>query len=39
VSLAAHCAAVSVYATFEQTTPEEFQRVIGVNLLGRPMGR
>lgn len=27
-------AAVSIYATFEQTTPEEFERVIDVNLIG-----
>jgi len=30
----AHFAATSVYAPFRETTPEEFQRVIDVNLLG-----
>ena len=30
-----HLAAVSIYAPFEQTTPEEFRRVIDVNLLGQ----
>lgn len=29
-----HLAAVSIYATFEETTPEEFKRIIDVNLLG-----
>ena len=33
-----HCAAVSIYATFEQTTPEEFQRVIDTNLMGQVYG-
>jgi NAD(P)-dependent dehydrogenase (short-subunit alcohol dehydrogenase family) len=33
-----HCAAVALYATFEQTTPEEFRRVIEVNLLGQAYG-
>jgi NAD(P)-dependent dehydrogenase (short-subunit alcohol dehydrogenase family) len=33
-----HCAAVAVYATFEQTTPDEFKRVIDVNLLGQAYG-
>jgi NAD(P)-dependent dehydrogenase (short-subunit alcohol dehydrogenase family) len=33
-----HLAAVSVYAAFEQTTPEEFRRVIDVNLLGQVYG-
>jgi NAD(P)-dependent dehydrogenase (short-subunit alcohol dehydrogenase family) len=33
-----HCAAVSLYATFEQTTPEEFRQVIGVNLIGQAYG-
>jgi NAD(P)-dependent dehydrogenase (short-subunit alcohol dehydrogenase family) len=33
-----HLAAVSVYAPFEQTTPEEFRRVIDVNLLGQVHG-
>lgn len=28
-------AAVSVYAAFQDTTPEEFKRVIDVNLLGQ----
>jgi len=30
----AHFAATSVYAPFRETTPEEFQRVVDVNLLG-----
>jgi len=34
----AHVAAVSVYATFEQTKPEEFRRVVEVNLLGQVNG-
>ncbi len=29
-----HAAAVSVYAPFEQTTPEEFARVLTVNVMG-----
>jgi NAD(P)-dependent dehydrogenase (short-subunit alcohol dehydrogenase family) len=29
------CAAVAVYPTFEQTMPEEFKRVIDVNLMGQ----
>jgi NAD(P)-dependent dehydrogenase (short-subunit alcohol dehydrogenase family) len=33
-----HLAAVSLYATFEQTTPEEFKRIIEVNLLGQVYG-
>src|SRR5919109_4041428 len=33
-----HLAAVSVYAPFEQTTPEEFRRIIDVNLLGQVYG-
>ncbi len=33
-----HAAAVAVYATFEQTTPEEFRRVIEVNLVGQAHG-
>jgi NAD(P)-dependent dehydrogenase (short-subunit alcohol dehydrogenase family) len=33
-----HAAAVALYATFEQTTPEEFRRVIEVNLLGQAHG-
>ena len=34
----AHVAAVSIYATFEQTTPDEFARVIAVNLMGQAHG-
>jgi NAD(P)-dependent dehydrogenase (short-subunit alcohol dehydrogenase family) len=30
-----HLAAVGLFATFEQTTPEEFARVIDVNLMGQ----
>lgn len=33
-----HLAATSVFAPFEQTTPEEFKRVIEVNLLGQAYG-
>ncbi|MEH2212178.1 SDR family oxidoreductase [Nostoc sp.] len=33
-----HCAAVNLYATFEQTTPEEFKRIIDVNLIGQVHG-
>lgn len=33
-----HVAAVNLYATFEQTTPEEFQRIIDVNLMGQVYG-
>src|ERR671926_1489745 len=33
-----HLAAVGLYATFEQTTPEEFARVIDVNLMGQVYG-
>ncbi len=33
-----HCAAVSIYATFENTTPEEFKQVIEVNLMGAVHG-
>jgi NAD(P)-dependent dehydrogenase (short-subunit alcohol dehydrogenase family) len=33
-----HCAAVSLYATFEETTPEEFARLIEVNLVGQAYG-
>lgn len=33
-----HNAAVALYATFEQTTPEEFKRVIDVNLIGQVHG-
>ena len=34
----AHLAAVSVYANLEQTTPEEWRRVIDVNLNGQAYG-
>ncbi|HEX8683249.1 MAG TPA: SDR family oxidoreductase [Ardenticatenaceae bacterium] len=33
-----HLAAVSIYATFDETTPEEFRRVVEVNLLGQAHG-
>ncbi|HEX8552948.1 MAG TPA: SDR family oxidoreductase [Abditibacteriaceae bacterium] len=33
-----HLASVSIYATFEQTTPEEFRRVVDVNLVGQAFG-
>jgi NAD(P)-dependent dehydrogenase (short-subunit alcohol dehydrogenase family) len=33
-----HVAAVNLYATFEQTTPEEFGRVVDVNLMGQVYG-
>ena len=33
-----HCAAVELYATFEQTTPEEWRRVVDVNLNGQAYG-
>lgn len=33
-----HTAAVSMYATFDETTPEEFKRVIDVNLVGQAYG-
>lgn len=33
-----HLAAVSLYATFEQTTPEEWKRIIDVNLNGQAYG-
>jgi NAD(P)-dependent dehydrogenase (short-subunit alcohol dehydrogenase family) len=33
-----HAAAVSLYATFEQTTPEEFKRIIETNLTGQAYG-
>src|SRR3712207_2602306 len=33
-----HLAAVGLFATFEQTTPEEFERVINVNLMGQVYG-
>lgn len=34
----AHIAGVDVWATFEETTPEEFRRVVEVNLLGPAYG-
>ncbi len=33
-----HLAGVVLYATFEQTTPEEFERVIDINLMGQVYG-
>jgi NAD(P)-dependent dehydrogenase (short-subunit alcohol dehydrogenase family) len=33
-----HAAAVSLYAPFQETTPEEFRRVIEVNLIGQAFG-
>lgn len=33
-----HAAAVSVYATFEQTTPEGFARILTVNVMGQVHG-
>lgn len=33
-----HAAAVTVYATFEETTPEEFRRMLDVNLMGQVHG-
>ncbi len=33
-----HLAAVGLFATFEETTPEEFRRVIDVNLMGQAYG-
>lgn len=33
-----HVAAVNLYATFDQTTPEEFKRLIDVNLMGQVYG-
>lgn len=33
-----HASAVSLYATFEQTTPQEFKRLIEVNLVGQAYG-
>ena len=33
-----HLAAVGLFATFEQTTPEEFRRVVDVNLMGQVYG-
>jgi NAD(P)-dependent dehydrogenase (short-subunit alcohol dehydrogenase family) len=33
-----HCPAIAVYSPFDQTTPEEFQRVIDVGLMGQVYG-
>lgn len=33
-----HLAAVSIYATFEETTPDEFKQVIDTNLTGQAYG-
>src|ERR671910_2451578 len=33
-----HLAAVGLFATFEQTTPQEFERVVDVNLMGQVYG-
>jgi NAD(P)-dependent dehydrogenase (short-subunit alcohol dehydrogenase family) len=33
-----HSAATSVFATFDRVTPEEFKRVIDVNLMGQAYG-
>lgn len=33
-----HAAAVNMWASFEQTTPEEFRRIVEVNLLGQAFG-
>ena len=33
-----HLAAVGLYAAFEQTTPDEFERVIQINLMGQVYG-
>lgn len=33
-----HLAGVSIYAPFEETTPEEFKRIIDVNLMGQVYG-
>lgn len=33
-----HAAAVALYASFDQTTPEEFVQVININLLGQAYG-
>jgi NAD(P)-dependent dehydrogenase (short-subunit alcohol dehydrogenase family) len=33
-----HLAAVGLFATFDQTTPEEFRRVVDVNLMGQVYG-
>jgi NAD(P)-dependent dehydrogenase (short-subunit alcohol dehydrogenase family) len=33
-----HLAAVGLYATFEQTTPEDLKRVVDINLMGQVYG-
>jgi NAD(P)-dependent dehydrogenase (short-subunit alcohol dehydrogenase family) len=33
-----HLAAVSLYATFEETTPDEFKQIVDVNLTGQAYG-
>jgi NAD(P)-dependent dehydrogenase (short-subunit alcohol dehydrogenase family) len=33
-----HAAAVSIYATFQETRPDEFRKVVEVNLLGQAFG-
>jgi NAD(P)-dependent dehydrogenase (short-subunit alcohol dehydrogenase family) len=33
-----HLAAVGLFVAFEETTPEEFARVVDVNLLGQVYG-
>ena len=33
-----HAAAVSIYAPFQETTPEEFRQVVEVNLIGQAYG-
>lgn len=33
-----HAAAVNLYATFDRTTPEEFKRILDVNLMGQVYG-
>src|SRR6476469_4512590 len=33
-----HLAAVELYASFDQTTPEEFKQIIDVNLMGQVFG-
>lgn len=33
-----HCPAIAVFATFDNTTPEEFQRVVNINLMGQVYG-
>ena len=33
-----HLAAVSIFASFEETTPEEFKRVVEIDLLGQAYG-